>query len=57
MLRFLTLFAVIGVFVVLIWSIRNDRAKPRERTTGLLGMRGGIDPEPEKPRHDRYGQN
>ena len=32
--------AIVAVFIVIRWFIRNDKKSPDENTTGLLAMRG-----------------
>ena len=42
----LFLFAVIGIVVVVAWSVMNDRVPFDGRTRGLLAMRDDAPPEP-----------
>jgi len=39
------LLALIGIVVVVVWSVRNDRIPMNGRTRGLLAMRDAEEPE------------
>ena len=53
----LYLFALIGIVIVVLWSVRNDRVPMNGRTRGLLAMRepeqagteGDNDPAEKRP--------